>query len=157
VGLVTLAHACACGRLAGRPTDALPKNIPFTIFFVLRAGRSGRTMPPCTPPVTDYLFLCHLFLLVLFPLPKLSVEASLFVIWEGAKNKTAGEHDCSFGRGSEHLLGLLVLSFWPALGLEGQLEGQLFFGAGSKRLANRSAAFVGSAIVLPLEYKLLEE
>ena len=123
-------------------------------FFVLRAGRSGRTTPP---PVTDCLFLCYLFLLVLFPLPKLSVEASLFVIWEGAKNKTAGEHDCSFGRGSERLLGLLILSCWPALGLEGQLEGHLFFGAGSNRPANGSSAFVGDGIVLPLEHKLLEE
>ena len=110
-----------------------------------RAGRSERTTPP---PVTDHLF---------FWLPALSVEVSLFAIRGGAKHKAVGEHDCSFGRGSEHLLGLLILSFWPALGLEGQLEGHLFFGAGSKRLAIRSSAFVGSAIVLPLEYKLLEE
>jgi len=53
----------------------------------------------------------HLFSLVLFPLPKLSVEASLFDIRRGAKNKTAGEHNCSFGRGNEHLPGLLVLLF----------------------------------------------
>ena len=74
--------------------------------------------------------ICYLFLLVLFPLPKLSAEAPLFAIWEGAKNKTAGKHDCLFGRGNGHLPGLLVLLFWPALGLEGQLEEQLFFGAG---------------------------
>jgi len=97
-----------------------------------------------------------LFLIVLFPLPKLLAEAFSFAM-KGAKNKTAGEHGCSFGRGNEHLPGLLVLLFWPALGLEGQLEGHFFFGSGSKRLACRSSAFVGSAIVLPLEHKLLGE
>ena len=151
---MTLAHACACGRLAGRPPDALPKNIPFTIFFCIESWSVWAHHASTGHRLSVF---CYLVLLVLFPLPKLSVEASLFAIWEGAKNKTAGEHDCSFGRGSEHLLGLLILSFWPALGLEGQLEGHLFFGAGSKRLANGSSAFMGSAIVLPLEYKLLEE
>ena len=66
--VITLAQAYACGHLAGRPPDALPKNIPFTV------GRyhasTGHRLP---------VFDC-LFSLVLFPLPKLSVGASLFAI-----------------------------------------------------------------------------
>ena len=90
--------------------------------------------------------------IICFWLPTLSVEVSLFAIRGGAKHKAAGEHDCSFGRGNEHLPGLLVLLFWPALGLEGQLEGHLFSGAGSNRPANGSSAFVGDGIIDDFNY-----
>ena len=110
--------------------------------FVSRAGRPRR-------PASEHSV--HLFLIVLFPLPKLLAEAFSFAM-KGAKNKTAGEHGCSFGRGNEHLPGLLVLLFWPALGLEGQLEGHLFSGAGSNRPANGSSAFVGDGIIDDFNY-----
>jgi hypothetical protein len=128
--------------LVGCPPDALPWNILLTVFCIESWSSFRR-------PASEHSV--HLFLFVLFPLPKLSAEAFSFAM-KGAKNKTAGEHGCSFGRGNEHLPGLLVLLFWPALGLEGQLEGHLFFGAGSNRPANGSSAFVGDGIIDDFNY-----
>jgi len=60
---------------------------------------------------------------------------------KGAKNKTDGEHGCSFGRGNEHCPAFLFLT---RSCLEGQLEGHLFFRADFARLVHGSSAFAGS-------------
>ena len=152
VNLGTLTQACACGRLVERhlqtPRLRTFRSQCFCIegwsssrrpasehsvqsVFVLRADH-----PPYALPQNIPFFV----LFILFPLPRLSAEASSFAM-KGAKNKTDGEHGCSFGRGNEHCPAFLFLT---RSCLEGQLEGHLFFRADFARLVHGSSAFAGS-------------